>query len=161
MKKKKEVQEEKKVNPKEQFRQERKEPQVQPGDLEKFTRAVQEGMLQMDQKLKDQAEKIEQRDRQINDMAMFIKSQQQQQIETATETVEQGGPVGEDRDKLMTKNDAWLMVKDVIGMVRQNQQQPDPRLEMALNLQDRVLQVFYEDLAKKVTTRVSSDPGVK
>ena len=153
MKKKKEVQEEKKS-------QVHKEPQLQPGDLEKFTRAVQEGMLQMDSKLKAQAEKIEQRDRQINDMAMFIKSQQQQQIETATETVEQGGPVGEDRDKLMTKNDAWLMVKDVIGMVRQNQQQPDPRLEMALNLQDRVLQVFYEDLAKKVTTRVSSDPGV-
>ena len=148
MKKKKEVQEEKKQ-------------EVVPGAaLEKFTRAVQEGMLQMDKKLKDQAEKIEQRDRQINDMAMFIKSQQQQQIETATETVEQGGPVGEDRDKLMTKNDAWLMVKDVIGMVRQNQQQPDPRLEMALNLQDRVLQVFYEDLAKKVTGRVSSDPGV-
>ena len=153
MKKKKEVQEEKKP-------QVHKQPQVQPGDLEKFTRAVQEGMLQMDSKLKAQAEKIEQRDRQINDMAMFIKSQQQQQIETATETVEQGGPVGEDRDKLMTKNDAWLMVKDVIGMVRQNQQQPDPRLEMALNLQDRVLQVFYEDLAKKVTTRGSSDPGV-
>ena len=153
MKKKKEVQEEKKP-------QVHKQPQVQPGDLEKFTRAVQEGMLQMDQKLKDQAEKIEQRDRQINDMAMFIKSQQQQQMEGATATVEQGGPVGEDRDKLMTKNDAWLMVKDVIGMVRQNQQQPDPRLEMALNLQDRVLQVFYEDLAKKVTTRVSSDPGV-
>ena len=147
MKKKKEVQEEKKQ-------------QVQPGDLEKFTRAVQEGMLQMDAKLKDQAQKIEQRDRQINDMAMFIKSQQQQQIETATETVEQGGPVGEDRDKLMTKNDAWLMVKDVIGMVRQNQQAPDPRLQMALDLQDRVLQVFYEDLAKKVTNRPSSDPGV-
>ena len=148
MKKKKEVQEEKKQ-------------EVVPGAaLEKFTRAVQEGMLQMDKKLKDQAEKIEQRDRQINDMAMFIKSQQQQQIETATETVEQGGPVGEDRDKLMTKNDAWLMVKDVIGMVRQNQQQPDPRLQMALDLQDRVLQVFYEDLAKKVTNRPSSDPGV-
>ena len=153
MKKKKEVQEEKKA-------QVQKEPQVQPGDLEKFTRAVQEGMLQMDAKLKAQAEKIEQRDRQINDMAMFIKSQQQQQIETATETVEQGGPVGEDRDKLMTKNDAWLMVKDVIGMVRQNQTQVDPRLQMALDLQDRVLQVFYEDLAKKVTGRVSSDPGV-
>ena len=147
MKKKKEVQEEKK-------------PQVQPGDLEKFTRAVQEGMLQMDSKLKAQAEKIEQRDRQINDMAMFIKSQQQQQIETATETVEQGGPVAEDRDKLMTKNDAWLMVKDVIGMVRQNQTQVDPRLQMALDLQDRVLQVFYEDLAKKVTDRSRSDPGV-
>jgi len=147
MKKKKEVQEEKK-------------PQVQPGDLEKFTRAVQEGMLQMDSKLKAQAEKIEQRDRQINDMAMFIKSQQQQQMETATETVEQGGPVAEDRDKLMTKNDAWLMVKDVIGMVRQNQTQVDPRLQMALDLQDRVLQVFYEDLAKKVTDRSRSDPGV-
>ena len=155
MKKKKEVQEEKKAD------RPKNSNVVQPGDLEKFTRAVQEGMLQMDQKLKAQAEKIEQRDRQINDMAMFIKSQQQQQIETATETVEQGGPVGEDRDKLMTKNDAWLMVKDVIGMVRQNQQQPDPRLEMALNLQDRVLQVFYEDLARKVTTRASSDPGVK
>ena len=154
MKKKKEVQEEKKP-------QVHKQPQVQPGDLEKFTRAVQEGMLQMDKKLKDQAEKIEQRDRQINDMAMFIKSQQQQQIETATETVEQAtGPVGEDRDKLMTKNDAWLMVKDVIGMVRQNQTQVDPRLQMALDLQDRVLQVFYEDLAKKVTNRPSSDPGV-
>ena len=148
MKKKKEVQEEKKQ-------------EVVPGAaLEKFTRAVQEGMLQMDKKLKDQAEKIDQRDRQINDMAMFIKSQQQQQIETATETVEQGGPQGEDRDKLMTKNDAWLMVKDVIGMVRQNQTQVDPRLQMALDLQDRVLQVFYEDLAKKVTGRVSSDPGV-
>ena len=147
MKKKKEVQEEKK-------------PQVQPGDLEKFTRAVQEGMLQMDSKLKAQAEKIEQRDRQINDMAMFIKSQQQQQMERATETVEQGGPVAEDRDKLMTKNDAWLMVKDVIGMVRQNQTQVDPRLQMALDLQDRVLQVFYEDLAKKVTDRSRSDPGV-
>ena len=154
MTKKKEVQEEKKA-------QVHKQPQVQPGDLEKFTRAVQEGMLQMDQKLKDQAEKIEQRDRQINDMAMFIKSQQQQQIETATETVEQAtGPVGEDRDKLMTKNDAWLMVKDVIGMVRQNQTQVDPRLQMALDLQDRVLQVFYEDLAKKVTDRSRSDPGV-
>ena len=153
MKKKKEVQEEKKP-------QVHKQPQVQPGDLEKFTRAIQEGMLQMDQKLKAQAEKIEQRDRQINDMAMFIKSQQQQQIETATETVEQGGPVGEDRDKLMTKNDAWLMVKDVIGMVRQNQTQVDPRLQMALDLQDRVLQVFYEDLAKKVTDRSRSDPGV-
>ena len=93
-------------------------------------------------------------------MAMFIKSQQQQQIETATETVEQGGPVAEDRDKLMTKNDAWLMVKDVIGMVRQNQTQVDPRLQMALDLQDRVLQVFYEDLAKKVTDRSRSDPGV-
>jgi len=153
MKKKKEVQEEKKP-------QVHKQPQVQPGDLEKFTRAVQEGMLQMDSKLKAQAEKIEQRDRQINDMAMFIKSQQQQQMETATETVEQGGPVAEDRDKLMTKNDAWLMVKDVIGMVRQNQTQVDPRLQMALDLQDRVLQVFYEDLAKKVTDRSRSDPGV-
>ena len=148
MKKKKEVQEEK------------KQEVVPEAALEKFTRAVQQGMLQMDKKLKDQAEKIEQRDRQINDMAMFIKSQQQQQIETATETVEQGGPVAEDRDKLMTKNDAWLMVKDVIGMVRQNQSQVDPRLQMALDLQDRVLQVFYEDLAKKVTDRSRSDPGV-
>ena len=152
MKKKKEVQEEKKA-------QVHKQPQVQPGDLEKFTRAVQEGMLQMDKKLKDQAEKIEQRDRQINDMAMFIKSQQQQQIESGTATVEQG-PVSEDRDKPMTKNDLYMMVKDVIGMVRAQNQQVDPRLEMALNLQDRVLQVFYEDLAKKVTGRVSSDPGV-
>ncbi len=147
MKKKKEVQEEKKQ-------------EVVPGAaLEKFTRAVQEGMLQMDKKLKDQAEKIEQRDRQINDMAMFIKSQQQQQIESGTATVEQG-PVSEDRDKPMTKNDLYMMVKDVIGMVRAQNQQVDPRLEMALNLQDRVLQVFYEDLAKKVTGRVSSDPGV-
>jgi len=147
MKKKKEVQEEKKQ-------------EVVPGAaLEKFTRAVQEGMLQMDKKLKDQAEKIDQRDRQINDMAMFIKSQQQQQIESGTATVEQG-PVSEDRDKAMTKNDLYMMVKDVIGMVRAQNQQVDPRLEMALSLQDRVLQVFYEDLAKKVTTRVSSDPGV-
>tara|TARA_R100001086_G_scaffold241290_1_gene168100 strand:- start:87 stop:533 length:447 start_codon:yes stop_codon:yes gene_type:complete len=147
LKKKKEVQEEKKQ-------------EVVPGAaLEKFTRAVQEGMLQMDKKLKDQAEKIEQRDRQINDMAMFIKSQQQQQIESGTATVEQG-PVSEDRDKPMTKNDLYMMVKDVIGMVRAQNQQVDPRLEMALNLQDRVLQVFYEDLAKKVTGRVSSDPGV-
>ena len=147
MKKKKEVQEEKKQ-------------EVVPGAaLEKFTRAVQEGMLQMDKKLKDQAEKIDQRDRQINDMAMFIKSQQQQQIESGTATVEQG-PVSEDRDKAMTKNDLYMMVKDVIGMVRAQNQQVDPRLEMALNLQDRVLQVFYEDLAKKVTGRVSSDPGV-
>ena len=158
MKKKKEVDRPSKYV--EDKREEEKKLQVQPGDLEKFTRAVQEGMLQMDSKLKAQAEKIEQRDRQINDMAMFIKSQQQQQMETATETVEQGGPVAEDRDKLMTKNDAWLMVKDVIGMVRQNQTQVDPRLQMALDLQDRVLQVFYEDLAKKVTDRSRSDPGV-
>jgi len=146
MKKKKEVQEEKKQ-------------EVVPGEaLEKFTRAVQQGMLQMDKKLKDQAEKIEQRDRQINDMAMFIKSQQQQ-VESGTAPVEQG-PVSEDRDKAVTKNDLYVMVKDVIGMVRAQNQQVDPRLEMALNLQDRVLQVFYEDLAKKVTGRVSSDPGV-
>tara|TARA_R100001244_G_scaffold79930_1_gene62730 strand:+ start:124 stop:567 length:444 start_codon:yes stop_codon:yes gene_type:complete len=146
MKKKKEVQEEK------------KQEVVPEAALEKFTRAVQQGMLQMDKKLKDQAEKIEQRDRQINDMAMFIKSQQQQQIESGTATVEQGP--SEDRDKAVTKNDLYMMVKDVIGMVRAQNQQVDPRLEMALNLQDRVLQVFYEDLAKKVTGRVSSDPGV-
>ena len=45
MKKKKEVQEEKKADrPKNQN-------VVQPADLEKFTRAVQEGMLQMDKRV--------------------------------------------------------------------------------------------------------------
>ena len=145
MKKKKEVQEEKK-------------PQVQPGDLEKFTRAVQEGMLQMDKKLKDYESKIQQRDQQINEMAMFIKTQQSQPTETPMAEAPESQA---ERDKPMTKGDLFGMAKDLIGLYRNSQTngQQDEFVQMAVENQRAVMMAINQAMGTKIGQLLGLNPA--
>ena len=144
MKKKKEVQEEK--------------PQVQPADLEKFTRAVQEGMLQMDKKLKDYESKIQQRDQQINEMAMFIKTQQSEPIETPTAEAPESQA---ERDKPMTKGDLYGMAKDIIGLYRNSQTnvQQDEFVQMAVENQRAVMMEINLAMGTKIGQLLGLNPA--
>ena len=151
MKKKKEVQEEKKA-------QVQKEPQVQPGDLEKFTRAVQEGMLQMDKRLKDSEAKVQQRDQQINEMAMFIKTQQSQPTEMPTAEAPESQA---ERDKPMTKGDLYGMAKDLIGLYRNSQTnvQQDEFVQMAVENQRAVMMAINQAMGTKIGQLLGLNPA--
>ena len=144
MKKKKEVQE--------------KEPQVQQDDLVKFTRAVQEGMLQMDKKLKDYESKIQQRDQQINEMAMFIKTQQSQPTEMPTAEASESQA---ERDKPMTKGDLFGMAKDLIGLYRNSQTngQQEEFVQMAVENQRAVMMAINQAMGTKIGQLLGLNPA--
>ena len=113
-----------------------------------FVNAVQQGLMEMDAKLKEVQEKLAKRDQQINDMAVLLKSQQDQMI-NAAEAVPVVSNSEAGRDQPMTKNDFWMMVKEGVSLIRQQSAGPDPRIERALSLEEKMLEIMYSSMLKK------------
>ena len=114
-----------------------------------FVNAVQQGLMEMDTKLKQVQEKLAKRDQQINDMAILLKSQQDQMI-NAAETIPVTVSNSEaGRDQPMTKNDFWMMGKEGVSLIRQQSAGPDPRIERALGLEEKMLEIMYAGMLKQ------------
>ena len=126
--------------------------------VEEFVKAVQTGMLAMDKRLKDYETKLKERDQQINDMAKFLQSQQQQIV--AEPVVDPRSESG--LDKPVMKGELFNMAKDVIQIYRNTQTPANPNVEMALAMHDKVISVFYEKMVNQLSKDGSSraDAGV-
>jgi len=122
-----------------------------------FVNAVQKGLTEMNKRLQDMEQKVQEKDKLLNDMAMALKSQQDVLVNTPPQEV----PGSEaERNQPMTKGDFFQIIKDGIQLLRQQTQGVDPRIERAIDMQDKLVDAMWEKMARALISDKDAAPGV-
>ena len=122
-----------------------------------FVTAVQTGLTEMNKRLQDMEQKVQEKDKLLNDMAMALKSQQDVLVNTPPPEV-QGSEA--ERNQPMTKGDFFQIIKDGIQLLRQQTQGVDPRIERAIDMQDKLVDAMWEKMARALISDKDAAPGV-
>ena len=137
------------------MKKEKPEPKVNAA-AGNFVNAVQKGLTEMNKRLQDMEQKVQEKDKLINDMAMALKSQQDVLVNTPPEV--QGSEA--ERNQPMTKGDFFQVIKDGIQLLRQQTAAPDPRIERAIDMQDKLVDAMWEKMARALISDKDAAPGV-
>ena len=122
-----------------------------------FVNAVQTGLTEMNKRLQDMEQKVQEKDKLLNDMAMALKSQQDVLANPPSQEV----PGSEaERNQPMTKGDFFQIIKDGIQLLRQQTQGVDPRIERAIDMQDKLVDAMWEKMARALISDKDAAPGV-
>jgi formate dehydrogenase maturation protein FdhE len=111
----------------------------------------------MNKRLQDMEQKVQEKDKLLNDMAMALKSQQDVLVNTPPPEV-QGSEA--ERNQPMTKGDFFQIIKDGIQLLRQQTAAPDPRIERAIDMQDKLVDAMWEKMARALISDKDAAPGV-
>ena len=96
------------------MKKEKPEPKVNAA-AGNFVNAVQTGLTEMNKRLQDMEQKVQEKDKLLNDMAMALKSQQDVLVNTPPQEV----PGSEaERNQPMTKGDFFQIIKDGIQLTK-------------------------------------------
>ena len=121
-----------------------------------FVNAVQTGLTEMNKRLQDMEQKVQEKDKLLNDMAMALKSQQDVLVNTPPQEV----PGSEaERDQYMKKGELVQIIKEGIQLIRQQTGGIDPRVERAIAMQDRLVDAMWEKVARSIADKDAA-PGV-
>jgi hypothetical protein len=121
-----------------------------------FVTAVQTGLTEMNKRLQDMEQKVQEKDKLLNDMAMALKSQQDVLVNTPPEV--QGSEA--ERDQYMKKGELVQIIKEGIQLIRQQTGGVDPRVERAIAMQDRLVDAMWEKMARALISDKDAAPGV-
>ncbi len=143
------------VKEKRKIHSEKVEPKVNAA-AGNFVNAVQTGLTEMNKRLQDMEQKVQEKDKLLNDMAMALKSQQDVLVNTPPEV--QGSEA--ERNQPMTKGDFFQVIKDGIQLLRQQTAAPDPRIERAIDMQDKLVDAMWEKMARALISDKDAAPGV-
>ena len=139
------------------MKKEKPEPKVNAA-AGNFVNAVQTGLTEMNKRLQDMEQKVQEKDKLLNDMAMALKSQQDVLANTP---VSQEVPGREaERNQPMTKGDFFQIIKDGIQLLRQQTAGVDPRIERAIDMQDKLVDAMWEKMARALISDKDAAPGV-
>ena len=122
-----------------------------------FVQAVQTGLTEMNKRLQDMEQKVQEKDKLLNDMAMALKSQQDVLVNTPPPEV-QGSEA--ERDQYMKKGELIQIIKEGIQLIRQQTQGVDPRIERAIDMQDKLVDAMWEKMARALISDKDAAPGV-
>ena len=122
-----------------------------------FVNAVQTGLTEMNKRLQDMEQKVQEKDKLVNDMVIAIKSQQDVLANPPSQEV-QGSEA--ERNQPMTKGDFFQIIKDGIQLLRQQTQGVDPRIERAIDMQDKLVDAMWEKMARALISDKDTAPGV-
>ena len=138
------------------MKKEKPEPKVNAA-AGNFVNAVQTGLTEMNKRLQDMEQKVQEKDKLLNDMAMALKSQQDVLVNTPPQEV----PGSEaERNQPMTKGEFFQIIKDGIQLLRQQTATPDPRIERAIDMQDKLVDAMWEKMARALISDKDTSPGV-
>ena len=137
------------------LKKEKSEPKVNVA-AGNFVNAVQTGLTEMNKRLQDMEQKVQEKDKLLNDMAMALKSQQDVLVNAPPEV--QGSEA--ERNQPMTKGDFFQIIKDGIQLLRQQTQGVDPRIERAIDMQDKLVDAMWEKMARALISDKDAAPGV-
>ena len=137
------------------MKKEKPEPKVNAaaGNL---VNAVQTGLTEMNKRLQDMEQKVQEKDKLLNDMAMALKSQQDVLVNTPPEV--QGSEA--ERDQYIKKGELVQIIKEGIQLLRQQTAAPDPRIERAIDMQDKLVDAMWEKMARALISDKDAAPGV-
>ena len=137
------------------MKKEKPEPKVNAA-AGNFVNAVQKGLTEMNKRLQDMEQKVQEKDKLLNDMAMALKSQQDVLVNTPPEV--QGSEA--ERNQPMTKGDFFQIIKDGIQLLRQQTAGVDPRIERAIDMQGKLVDAMWEKMARALISDKDTSPGV-
>jgi len=137
------------------MKKEKPEPKVNAA-AGNFVNAVQKGLTEMNKRLQDMEQKVQEKDKLLNDMAMALKSQQDVLVNAPPEV--QGSEA--ERDQYMKKGELIQIIKDGIQLLRQQTQGVDPRIERAIDMQDKLVDAMWEKMARALISDKDAAPGV-
>ena len=138
------------------MKKEKPEPKVNAA-AGNFVNAVQTGLTEMNKRLQDMEQKVQEKDKLLNDMAMALKSQQD--VLANPVTAESPGREAE-RDQYMKKGELIQIIKEGIQLIRQQTQGVDPRIERAIDMQDKLVDAMWEKMARALISDKDTSPGV-
>ena len=121
-----------------------------------FVQAVQTGLTEMNKRLQDMEQKVQEKDKLLNDMAMALKSQQDVLANAPQEV--QGSEA--ERDQYLKKGELVQIIKEGIQLLRQQTAGVDPRVERAIAMQDRIVDAMWEKMARALVSDKDAAPGV-
>ena len=137
------------------MKKEKPEPKVNAA-AGNFVNAVQTGLTEMNKRLQDMEQKVQEKDKLLNDMAMALKSQQDVLVNTPPEV--QGSEA--ERDQYMKKGELIQIIKEGIQLIRQQTAGVDPRIERAIDMQDKLVDAMWEKMARALISDKDASPGV-
>ena len=137
------------------MKKEKPEPKVNAA-AGNFVNAVQTGLTEMNKRLQDMEQKVQEKDKLLNDMAMALKSQQDVLVNTPPEV--QGSEA--ERDQYIKKGELVQIIKEGIQLLRQQTAAPDPRIERAIDMQDKLVDAMWEKMARALISDKATSPGV-
>ena len=138
------------------LKKEKSEPKVNAA-AGNFVQAVQTGLTEMNKRLQDMEQKVQDKDKLLNDMAMALKSQQD--VLANPVTAESPGSEAE-RDQYMKKGEFIQIIKEGIQLLRQQTAGVDPRIERAIDMQDKLVDAMWEKMARALISDKDASPGV-
>ena len=144
------------VKEKRKIHSEKVEPKVNAA-AGNFVQAVQTGLTEMNKRLQDMEQKVQEKDKLLNDMVMALKSQQDVLVNAPPQEV-QGSEA--ERDQYIKKGELIQIIKDGIQLIRQQTQGVDPRIERAIDMQDKLVDAMWEKMARALITDKDTSPGV-
>ena len=144
------------VKEKRKIHSEKVEPKVNAA-AGNFVNAVQTGLTEMNKRLQDMEQKVQEKDKLLNDMAMALKSQQD--VLANPVTSESPGSEAE-RDQYMKKGELIQIIKEGIQLIRQQTAGVDPRIERAIDMQDKLVDAMWEKMARALISDKDTSPGV-
>ena len=137
------------------MKKEKPEPKVNAA-AGNFVTAVQTGLTEMNKRLQDMEQKVQEKDKLLNDMAMALKSQQDVLVNAPPEV--QGSEA--ERDQYMKKGELIQIAKEIIQLARQHTGGVDPRIERAIDMQDKLVDAMWEKMARALISDKDAAPGV-
>ena len=124
-------------------------------------------LLDLDSRLNEQATQLKQTQEQFGQVAKTLSVQLTESKQVAPVVQQQNLPADprsqSELNKPLTQGDLLQIGRDIIQIYNQTRQAPDPRVEQFAALQDRVVQVLFEKMARQLTgdlPQSKSDAGV-
>ena len=118
-------------------------------------------LLDLDSRLNEQATQLKQTQEQFGQVAKTLSVQLTESKQAVAPVVQQDPRSQSELNKPLTQGDLLQIGRDIIQIYNQTRQAPDPRVEQFTALQNRVVEVLFEKMARQLTGDLpKSDAGV-
>ena len=108
-------------------------------------------LLDLDSRLNEQATQLKQTQEQFGQVAKTLSVQLTESKQAVAPVVQQDPRSQSELNTPVTKGDLFQIGRDIIQIWQQTRQPTDPRVEQFAALQDRVVQVLFEKMARQLT----------
>ena len=105
----------------------------------------------MDSRLNEQATQLKQTQEQFGQVAKTLSVQLTESKQAVAPVVQQDPRSQSELNKPLTQGDLLQIGRDIIQIYNQTRQAPDPRVEQFTALQNRVVEVLFEKMARQLT----------
>ena len=108
-------------------------------------------LLDLDSRLNEQATQLKQTQEQFGQVAKTLSVQLTESKQAVAPVVQQDPRSQSELNKPLTQGDLLQIGRDIIQIYNQTRQAPDPRVEQFAALQNKVVEVLFEKMARQLT----------